>query len=1050
MNQEQFNNYQLYRGALANLNEQQRRAVESTEGPLMVVAGPGTGKTQILGLRVAHIIHQGLARPDEILCITFTNLGAAEMRERICQFVGDKANLSVFTFHGFCQYLLQEYAHYFTRGNFRLWNDWEQINFFRNFMRDKVQPGHILRNYYNIYQEISNLQHHWLQMDMYREFFFRKNGLNYMDFLEQFMDGLEQNPEFQYKRTVVGKYKQGQPKIHEIKKKRTTLRRTLEACKLYSLFKAEQFIHKFNGFQDLINEVLDLLLEESEPAKEILSNLQERYQYILVDEFQDTNEEQYRIVKLLSGFWGKNSNIFIVGDRNQSIYAFQGARETNIHKFQDDFITNQEQIITLINNYRSKQPILDLAYNLLDDNSNLPLQAVKSDDISEPVIIWQEYTRAKENYLLVGQRILALRERNIPWGNIAILYPKHRIGEDMERLLGPMGIPFRSRKAGNILHNPLIKYWLQILSYVLKTKASVAASEQLNLALLHMLYSQSSIVKDNLKMQHIWELWADYFNAAPNNNSERNTSLLNYIIQTPKWDQFLAIAKSVQDCLQLDMEDLVKFLDNSLQILDLQQFLPSLKVRNPLFAQASLFSKDLETFREFVLSCIQEKADFSLEDLLTKIIVYINENISIESNIDIEKNDAVLLLSLHACKGQEYEHVFMIGNEKSLWLTGTRVGYSIEPWLGGGLAAFGQIEDEKERQHLLYVGITRAKSKLYIHYPYEDSYINKDKLCQKSLYVQHLSALSEEEYAQAVARYNLQNIDVHPTLASEKDPKTQSIWRVPMAYQNVALCDRYRYNFVLSYSALEIYLRCPLNFYAKYILRLPEQDLEFSGAADLGKLTHELIRNIWNYAVLNHSFPTYSHCLAILTNLNSESVSVDVLHALNKRLDVLYHYLQQQMAKYLTLAPGLRNFKMEQKYQVSLPSSIQLSGFLDLNVNNRLIVDYKTQQKLELKQNLADPLLRQALFYRILLENTAGHTPDIFIFAHIQEEEVKEWVLEFTNLSSLISEYKQLLKETYWKIRNRIFSFADNTEEMEACGECSFCKSWNSEFHLRL
>lgn len=1055
--------YQLYLSALAKLNPAQQRAVQTIEGPVMVLAGPGTGKTQILGLRVAHIVHLGSANPEEILCITFTNAGAREMRQRVGRFIGEQANLSVFTFHGFCQYLLQRYTDYFPNSHCHLWSDWERISFLRRFMREKVSPGHLLRKYYNIYRELPNLQYHWQLMDSNRDFFFPQDQPSYAEFLQKFMEDLPQNPEFQYKVTRKGKYAKGEPKIAEIQKKTAILHRTMAASKLYLLFKAEQKQQQFKSFQDLINEVLDFLLSNDESAREFLRELQERYQYILVDEFQDTNAEQYKILQLLCTHWQNNSNIFVVGDQNQSIYAFQGASAENLQNFCENFIGEySERIIPLEYNYRSPQPILDLAYKLLNNPRNPILQAQKPLD-NNSVISWHCYARTKEDYLLTGLKILQLSSQNIPWKDIAVLYPKHRIGDDIEKFLGPLGIPFNSRRADNILNNPLIQYWLQLLEYIIKFSPQEAKYQEQNAELLALLCSPLN----NPKLQEIWLLWESY-----SQDISSTSNLLEYILSKASLNSAFPLAKGLQACLELANnlkrenlfgEGLLKFLQESIEILHLEQFLVVLKEQNPLFASPSLLLRQLQTFIEFTHSCIQESENFNIETLLERIAIYQQEELPIEPIIFAgEEEDAVSLLSLHSSKGLEYEHVFIIGNECSVWLSSNRVGYRIEPRQGRVPKVQSEEQEEAERQRLLYVGITRAKANLYIHYPRENSYIDVEKLLNPTEHLQS-EPLSETDYVELLTKHKLQNLAVRPTMDYEKKQLDKPIWQIPIAFQNSELYAQFLANFELSYSAFELYLNCPLRFYAKYILKWPERQFDSVGLA-LGKFTHQLIHNLWQYAIENNVFPNYSQSLAILEALIDASyqskeqseLSPDLLFTLKQRFPVLHTYLHQQSAEYSSSATLANCFKTEQQCQAKLTSSklpflVKLKGFLDLNVRNRIIVDYKTQQKLEFSENLENPLMRQVLFYQILLGQVASKVPEMFIFAHIKEEEVVEKKLELSKLASLGEEYAQLLLATYRKISMKIFSFSDNATVMEGCGECELCRLWQSgRFDLNL
>lgn len=1059
------NEYELtYEKARNRTNSAQKQAIDKIEGPVMVVAGPGTGKTQVLGLRFAHIVrglqepnrrNMGFAEPNEILCITFTNAGAEEMRQRVCKYIGPQENLSIFTFHSFCSHLLQKYSEYFPQDKCKIPSDWEKVDFMRTFMREKLPVGHILRKPHNIYEEKKRLKNHFELMDKHRQFFFPPDSASYVDFLQEYIDNLENNQKYIYQKNS-GDNKKGDLKIKDIKEERKIKTRTIAACHLYPLFKAEQQKRGFIDYQDLLNKVLDLLQSGTDLAKELLSKLQERYQYIMVDEFQDTSEEQYQIVKLLCDFWGKDSNIFIVGDRNQSIYAFQGTKADNLQAFKQDFISRDEQVIALENNYRSPQMILDLAYAWLNNEKNPILKSQKAVK-SATAVSWLCYSCVEESYLRTALQILELRKVGVNWRDIAVLYRKNKEGDNLAKILGRMGIPFRSKNSANILANLAIECLLKILHYVHKTREYLAdcaiivensaddlkkikqIKEDLNAELLELL--ANPILGDN--MLSLWNLWQEYKFGA---GEDKSLTLFEYVQNSQELRAKFPLVPRINACLQLETKSLEQEIAQFIEIVNLAEFLPNLRTRNLLFSDPKILEQHISAFIKFVQDCLAENSKFDLAQLLARIAIYREEGLSIEAQTTEgeELVDAVLLSTLHSSKGREFEYVFMLGNKEPSRQNGNEI-FALKERDGFDPNKLSNERKEAEERHLIYVGITRTKTQLYIHYPKQKSYIPVEKLCQSEHL--HSEAWTEEELAQNMEKYGLQNMQY-----SDKDKPNP--WSLDVReYFNEGLFKENSAKFSLNNSDLKKYLDCPLQFYAKKILKWPEKHYE-NTSIEFGNLTHDLIHKIWEAIIKQQGeIPSLQRVEQILQEIKNEeknsNISEDLLFALTQDLPVIYDYLAGKAEEYKAYGNLLKIIKSEKEYKSK--GALKLTGRIDLQIGDALIVDYKTG-KVKLEQELNNELFLQAQFYRVLLDEYEQKKIGKFIFAQIKDGEVNEHKIDFATCEELNAEFQSLLYTTYAKIKRGVFSFAQessinpeseiNEPKLEGCGNCDFCKLW--------
>ena len=339
------------------LNEQQRLAVNNIEGPVMVIAGPGTGKTQILASRVGKILLETDVLPENILCLTYTDAGVVAMRKRLLQLIGpDAYKVNIYTFHAFCNDVIQENLFLFEKTSLDPISELERIELFKQLI-DSFPKNHPLKRYRgDVYYEIRNLDK--LFSAMKREgwtpdFISRK--------INEYLADLPNRDEFVYKR----KYKEfnaGDLKKDKIEEEKERMEKLRAAVNEFDRFQEMMKKKKRYDFDDMINWVIKAFEEN----KNLLTNYQERFQYILVDEYQDTSGTQNRLVELLISYWNK-PNIFVVGDDDQSIYRFQGANVENmlgfVNSYQNDLFT-----VVLTENYRSTQAIIDASKALINRN----------------------------------------------------------------------------------------------------------------------------------------------------------------------------------------------------------------------------------------------------------------------------------------------------------------------------------------------------------------------------------------------------------------------------------------------------------------------------------------------------------------------------------------------------------------------------------------------------------------------------------------------------------------------------------------------------------
>ena len=345
---------------LKRLNPAQKVAVEQIDGPVLVIAGPGTGKTHILTSRIGNILLETDTQPHNILCLTFTDAGVYAMRERLLELIGPEAHrVHIFTFHSFCNKIIKERMELFGRHDLEPLSELERVEIVRKLI-DGLPQNHPLKQ--------GKRDRYFYESQLYDLFQRMKSEawtVKYVhEKIDEYLADLPSRPEYIYQRKTKDAVK-GDLKQAKIDEQVERMERLRAASHLFPNYNAAMQQARRYDFADMILWVL----REFERNEALLRNYQEQYLYFLVDEYQDTNGSQNAILHKLIEYWD-NPNVFIVGDDDQSIFEFQGARLKNLLDFHDDF---QEDLtlVLLEDNYRSSQKILDSSKVLIDKNKGM-------------------------------------------------------------------------------------------------------------------------------------------------------------------------------------------------------------------------------------------------------------------------------------------------------------------------------------------------------------------------------------------------------------------------------------------------------------------------------------------------------------------------------------------------------------------------------------------------------------------------------------------------------------------------------------------------------
>ncbi len=1002
-----------FRHLLEGLNPAQRQAVDQTEGPVLVIAGPGTGKTHVLAARIGKILLDTDARAQNVLCLTFTDAGASAMRQRLLDMIGPEAHrVPIYTFHAFCNRVIQENLEFFGRADLAPATDLERIEVVRELL-EKLPTDHPLREgRKDVFQFETQLRDLFLTMKKESwapGFVLRK--------VDEYLAGLSTHPDFIYqKNTRHGK--KGEPKTTQIKAVHEKMERLKAAADLFPKYVNAMQRRGRYEYEDMILWVLRAF----DRNEALLRNYQERFQYFLVDEFQDTNGAQNRLLNLLLDYW-PNPNVFIVGDDDQSIFEFQGARLQNLldfyHQHRDDLKT-----IVLDRNYRSPQDLLDAARRLIEHND---LRAVRTLDqpidknllaqkpeLAEPVIRVYD-NRLLELTDLVG-RIEALLRSGEPAREIAVLYYRHRQSDRLVTLLEKKGIAFSTRRPVNVLELPLIEQFRDLLRYLHDEISRPFSGEHRLFRLLHASWWSLRPLDLALVAAHLktspgsWrELTSD-----PNRLDTLQLSDAGHLHSIAQnLDNWIAAA------LNLPLPELIERLYTQTGLLRWALNQPD-KI---------WWVQVLSSFLDFVKSEAERDPRFSLGRLLALLDSMDDNRLALPLAQNIREGEAISLLTAHAAKGLEFRHVFLFDCTEDAWEPGAR-GYAGRFSLPDTLTLSGEEDALEARRRLFYVAATRAKQSLFISYARTGP---DGKTLRQARFVDEIG-LEKIDAAVApeavVAAQSLLLLEPESPVISLPEP---------------ALIDSLLRNFTLSITALNRYLRCPLAFYYEDILGVPSA---MSEAAAFGEAMHETMRQF--FQKIKNEKPERSPGEDALIRLFNHEMerrrSLFSEQAFGQRLALGRGWLRRYFAD--QIPDWTRRAIVERRIDRVEMEGVPLAGVLDkiewLNNATIRVVDYKTGApdlskvaRPSENQPLGGEFWRQLAFYKILLDSSRLYVEPVGSGAIAWLEPDKKGafpVAEIRFSAEEIHFMEQMIRVTYGKIRERVFTTGCGQED------CAWCR----------
>ncbi len=797
-----------FKSNYTKLNQEQKNAVDTIDGPLLVLAGPGTGKTEILAARVANILNKTDTLPQNILCLTFTDSASINMRERLGDMIGEASyDVNIDTYHSFSSEIIRTYPEYFESINVTTnqdtsletpINELGQIQIISqiinslpftdpmrtakhylksvlgtisDFKKAKLYPKDIenlskqnIACSKNLSPKINDAMSSFTRMP--RKPFDAQNifgslleiishdssdiAKNASDMLAvALLDSETENstkPITKWKNAWLQKNQEdnwifGDPANYE---------KLLSVSRIYESYQSQLKNNNLYDFNDMILTTIEAL--KSKPK--LRFNLQERYQYILLDEFQDTNASQFELMKLLSDHpvhEGK-PNIMAVGDDDQGIYAFQGADIGNMVEFINSY--KDVKIINLIKNYRSHHDILHTAHNIakqIGSRLHNNLENVSKDIVAasdslpkNAYIARHEFNNQAAEFGWIADNIAKQIKKGTNPSQIAVLAPKHSILEKLVPFLNSKGIPVSYERRENVFDTPIIQSYLLIIRFI------IAAKDNNQPLMDELLPKVLSLEFWNIPVEIIWQI-----------NWERRTS--NEEILKP-WAKIALDNESTKDQVKfllsiaakaqtLGLEDLLDYITGS-STLELDNFSYTSPLKEYYFSESNADSSALKFYESVShLSVIRsnlrdmqlkEDRQLIIEDFINLYVAYEEaEQPLINTHPISQAESAVQLQTVYKAKGLEYEYVYLPFMHDDVWGSSSR-GSANKITLPYNLRHIrSDSSGDDNLRRLLFVAITRAKIGLVV-----TSHANKDT-GKKTLPTKFLQEIKEGETRQS-------------------------------------------------------------------------------------------------------------------------------------------------------------------------------------------------------------------------------------------------------------------------------------------------------------
>ncbi len=969
-----------YAIAYQQLNQTQREAVNTIEGPVMVLAGPGTGKTQVLATRIAHILQETDVKPGNILALTFTDAAAKNMKDRVVSLIGVTGyRVPIMTFHSFCNDVIRDFPEAFPLArNAQVLSELERFSLFQQILDsldlELLKPLNRIDYYISdIIKAISDL---------------KKEGVSPEQFAEVLLTAW---PEADSAPSKTVRMQQAKNRA-----------KNLELAKFYQAYEAQLRESLRYDFDDMVALVVQVFAEN----EMVRLQYQEKFQYVLVDEYQDTNSAQNQVVDQLMSYWQEQPNLFVVGDPHQSIFRFQGASLANTASFISRY--PDAKLIVLTQGYRCSQTIYDVAHALITDQSSQeladlnpslgtvlelankqPLRSVH--DKQSKIQIISAPSQLSE-YLWISQQVVQHVAAGVAPQDIAVLFRTNQEIQAFEAVFAQHDVPYETDAGEDILTVEPILQLIKLCSVLQEIRNGEIHPDIFTVLSYEWLEVPYLTLLKLARMAHA-----------------RKTTFFELLINQPKFSseiskesitllEWQAIADLFSKMLTwISKQDNLTFTQWIELVLQESGYLPWL-LKQPKKVEYLLA---VNTLYEEIKAQVKSNHSFGLTEFLQSITTMQQHRIKIvRAPLLLEKN-AVRLSTVHKAKGQEWQIVFIPGLIDGKWGNSKKRQLLPLPQELIPNATITPEETNAEERRLFYVALTRAKTNVYLSYSESVVNENRSKSVNQSEFLVALLEQQSSNFKTLLATDSLPKLDAQLErllLPANSQRKLQSQER-----------EYYKYlvsNFSLSVSSLNKYLRSPENFALDVLLRLPKAK---EPAMAFGTAVHTALEHFYKQSIQLKTLPQLPTLQTAFLNAIEQEVLTESEFTARKKhgikiLENYYHNLPKELPKIVSLETFFGHGQHPTYLQ-----DIHLSGRVDRidvipNSKNQVrVIDYKTgkpksprailglsqidrysPRELALPEPIRGEYKRQLLFYKLLADVSPNFT-----------SQVKEGVFEF-------------------------------------------------------
>jgi DNA helicase-2/ATP-dependent DNA helicase PcrA len=1069
-----------------NLNNQQKEAVDAIDGPVMVIAGPGSGKTELLGLRAANILRKTDADPSDILCLTFTDAAAHNMRERLAGLIGkDAYKVAIHTFHSFGSEIINHHPECFYQGAvYSPIDEITKIEILEKIVKglkwnSKLKGYHPSQGYTylaDIKSRIDDIKKGGLSPQDFEELIlenqiFEVEANRFIntvfaerisaktiesagDLIAQLEDikvSERKNDFIEYgseKEAVIESLKYALAEVESVEEKKSQTKPLtewkknflkknakgqwllessfknkdlLDLAKIYTEYQKE--IHS-EGFYDFSDMILDTV-RELENNQELRYEVQEKFLYVMVDEFQDTNGVQMR---LLDSVLNKEinegrPNILVVGDDDQSIYKFQGANMQNVINFLHKY--DGVKKIVLTQNYRSTQEILEYSKEIIcrsedrlekKDSSIVKDLVCANSSIGQGKILQREFNHKIEQYIFIAEEIKKIR-KGAPEGEVAIIARNHSDLEDISRLLNFYDIPVSYERNKNILESKHIEQIITIAKFIdsLNRKGREQADEYLPEILSFEFFG--------LDRLEIWKISSSAHKGRGKNWLE---VMLEFGGQSKEIAEFL-IALGTES-KRKTMEEILDFI-TGVEKIEGANYQSNFK--NHYFSKENFEGNRLE-YLEYLFDLqtlfvklreYKSKQTLYIRDLVEFIDLYEIHKLSIYKTQRLNKGkNPVNLMTAHKAKGLEFDSVFIINCNEETWIK-SRNHSKLQ--LPVNIPLTPEKDSIDDRIRLFFVAVTRAKRNLFLtNYEAEDGakkVLERLRFLDKDLKTKEIETIDKEEirtqeeiinFKEELRRYRVQNVDEEILLKS--------------------ILEDYKLSATHLNNFLDVTNGGPATFLERNLLHFPEAQ---NASSSYGTAVHNSFTEFYKRFKEKGKMPNQTEFLKIfeeklkLQKLNEK----DFAEKLEQGKEELGFYFENSEKDFCIKDSLAISFKNEgvTVSEAHITGEIDRISFADGKNQFVKVFDYKTGKPFD-RWDQSDPYLKvksfkykdQLVFYKILIENSRSFNKTKVIsggidFIKSQDGELVKLEMEISEEE--VEKMKALIEIVYEKIMNLDF-----------------------------